>query len=81
MRIQKINEVFECFYFSPSFCSTYTMIPLFYIFLTWVAGEMGSGPSASVLTFDRFVVSGLTVLLTAGSPLAFWNTDKNRGKV
>lgn len=32
---------------------------------------MGSGPSASVLTFDLLVVNGLTVLLTAGSPLAF----------
>lgn len=37
---------------------------------------MGSSPSASVLTFDLLVVSGLTVLLTAGSPLALWQTDE-----
>lgn len=49
--------------------------------LTWEDGEMGSGPSASVLTFDLLVVNGLTVLLTAGSPLAFWRTDKNRDRV
>lgn len=42
---------------------------------------MGSGPSASVLTFDLLVFNGLTVLLTAGSPLAFWRTDKNRNRV
>lgn len=41
-----------------------------FILFTCEDGEMGSRPSASVLTFDLLVVSGLTVLLTAGSPLA-----------
>lgn len=48
--------------------------------LAWEEGEMGRGPSDSVLTFDFFVVRGLTVLLTAGSPLAFWKTGKQRKK-
>lgn len=42
---------------------------------------MGSGPSASVFTFDLLVFSGLTVLLTAGSPLAFCGSGTNRHEI
>lgn len=39
--------------------------------LTGEHGDMGRGPSNSVLTFDLFVFRGFTVLLTAESPLMF----------
>lgn len=46
--------------------------------LTGEHGDSGLGHSTSVFTFDLLVIMGLTVLLTAESPLVFWSRGAER---